>query len=256
MIRILPTHVTLLAARSSQLAALFAALASPLAAQDLPVLPWPVHDTTRPRPAVVTPDPLPSDAVVLFDGTSLEAWRASRGGPARWVIEDGAMVAVPGAGGVVTRDSFADVQLHLEWQVPDDGDRGQDSGNSGIFLMGHYELQVLNSWRNDTYPDGQAAAVYGQYPPLVNASRAPGTWQVYDIVFRAPRFDPAGALLRPATMTVLHNGVLVQDHVTITGPVSHGSRPPYEAHAAALPLGLQDHGEPVRFRNIWVRRLD
>lgn len=229
-------------------------LASPLAAQDIPVLEWPVHDTTRPRPAVVTPDPVPSDAVVLFDGASLEAWRASRGGPARWVIEDGAMVAVPGAGGVETRDSFADVQLHLEWQVPDDGDRGQDSGNSGVFLMGHYELQVLNSWRNDTYPDGQAAAVYGQYPPLVNAARKPGEWQSYDIIFHAPTFKD-GAVEKKARVTVLLNGILVQDNMEYNGPSAHRSVVPYREHAAKLPFSLQDHGNPVKFRNIWVREL-
>jgi hypothetical protein len=235
--------------------AALAALAAPLSAQQIPELPWPVHDTTRPRPPVVAPDPVPSDATVLFDGTSLGAWRSPKGGAATWQISDGAMVAVPGTGDIETAEPLGDVQLHVEWMTPKDAKEGQNSGNSGVYLMKHYEVQVLNSYRNDTYPDGQAAALYGQYPPLVNASRAPGEWQSYDIVFRAPRFDTAGALTSPAIVTVFHNGVLVQDHVVLTGPTAHQARPPYEAHPAKLPILLQDHGEAVRYRNIWVREL-
>lgn len=134
---------------------------------------------------------------------------------------------------------------------------GQNRGNSGVFFAGgRYEVQVLDSWRNDTYPDGQAAALYGQYPPLVNASRPPGEWQSFDIVFRNPRFDEDGALLAPARVTVFHNGVLVQDHVELTGPTAHNARPPYEAHEPGGPISLQDHGDPIRFRNIWVRELE
>ena len=144
---------------------------------------------------------------------------------------------------------------HIEWMTPPPKGTGQERGNSGVYLMSRYELQVLDSYQNETYPDGQAGAIYGQFPPLVNASRPPGEWQSYDIVFRGPRFDSSGALLRPATMTVRHNGVLVQDNVTLTGPVGHYQRPPYVAHPEKQPLLLQDHGNPVRFRYIWLREL-
>ncbi len=232
-----------------------AILSAPLSAQQIPDIPWAVHDTARPRPPVVTPGPVPSDATVLFNGTSLDHWRSPKGGAATWQISDGAMVAVPGAGDIETADSLGDVQLHVEWMTPRDAKGGQNSGNSGVYLMKHYEVQVLNSYQNDTYPDGQAAAVYGQYPPLVNASRPPGEWQSYDIVFRAPKFDAEGRRISPAIVTVFHNGVVVQDHAVLTGPTAHRARPPYEAHPAKLPLLLQDHGEAVRYRNIWVREL-
>ena len=227
---------------------------------------WPIHDPNRPQPRVVTPSTAgtperagrpPSDAVVLFDGTDLSQWRtAEGGGPARWTVRDGYMEVARGAGSIETARGFGDVQLHVEWMapVPATGD-GQNRGNSGVFLMQRYEVQVLDSYQNTTYPDGQAAAIYGQYPPLVNASRPPGEWQTYDIVFRAPRWGADGTLLRPARVTVFHNGVLVQDNVGLTGPTAHQERPPYERHEAKLPIGLQDHGNPVRFRNIWVREL-
>ena len=175
----------------------------------------------------------------------------------RWRIVDGAMEVVAGTGGIQTREDFGDVQLHVEWMSPAPP-RGtdQDRGNSGVFFMGMYEVQVLDSWENVTYADGQAAALYGQYPPLVNASRKPGEWQSYDIVFRRPRFDASGKVTSPARVTVLHNGVLVQDNVELTGPTGHYSRPPYAAHADRLPVSLQDHGHPVRFRNFWVRSLE
>jgi hypothetical protein len=225
---------------------------------------WPIHSTSRPQPAVVNPGPYtapappPSDAVVLFDGRSLDGWRhaddASR--PAGWRVRDGYMEVGAGAGAIATARGFGDVQLHVEWMSPaPPTGTGQDRGNSGVFLMGRYELQVLDSYRNETYPDGQAGAIYGQFPPLVNASRPPGEWQTYDVVFRRPRFDAGGRLVRPARMTVLHNGVLVQDAATLTGPVGHNQRPPYVAHPDALPLSLQDHGHPVRFRNVWARPL-
>ena len=225
---------------------------------------WPIHSTARPQPPIVDPGPAaapappPSDAVVLFDGRSLDRWRSADSAerPARWSVRDGYMEVAAGTGNIATVRGFGDVQLHIEWAAPSavKGD-GQERGNSGVFLMGRYELQVLDSHRNTTYPDGQAGAIYGQYPPLVNASRAPGEWQSYDIVFHRPRFDAAGALVSPARMTVLHNGVLVQDDAVLTGPTGHHERPPYAAHPERLPLILQDHGNPVRYRNIWVREL-
>lgn len=225
---------------------------------------WPIHSTARPQPPVVDPGPAsapappPSDAIVLFDGRSLEAWKSadSAGRPARWKIENGYMEVAAGTGNIATARGFGDVQLHIEWATPaEPKGEGQERGNSGVFLMGRYELQVLDSYRNTTYPDGQAGAIYGQYPPLVNASRPPGAWQTYDVVFHRPRFDAGGTLLSPARMTVLHNGVLVQDDAVLTGPTGHHERPPYAAHPDRLPLILQDHGNPVRYRNIWVREV-
>jgi hypothetical protein len=195
---------------------------------------------------------------VLFDGRSLGEWRSadSANVPARWRVQDGYIEVVAGTGAIATAQTFGDVQLHVEWMAPRPARDGQDRGNSGVFLMGRYEVQILDSHDNTTYPDGQAAAIYGQYPPLVNASRPPGEWQSYDIVFRRPRFAADGRLLQPARVTVLHNGILVQDNVTLTGPTAHKARPPYARHADALAISLQDHGAPVRYRNIWVRRLE
>lgn len=221
---------------------------------------WEIHDMDRPQPPIVTPGPVqdpvppPSDAIVLFGGTDLSMWESPNGNAAEWTIANGYMEVAEGKGPIQTKQGFGDVQLHVEWASPNSGD-GQNSGNSGIFLMGRYEVQVLNSHENKTYPDGQASAVYGQYPPLVNASRPAGAWQMYDIIFHRPRFAEDGALTAPARVTVLHNGVLVQDNVALTGPTGHHARPPYEAHADKLPLQLQDHSEPVRYRNIWVREL-
>jgi hypothetical protein len=222
----------------------------------------PVHSMDVPQPRVVDPGPAgpsvpaPSDAFVLFDGHDLSAWRGEDGSSARWTVRDGYFEVSGGAGTIRTAEGFGDCQLHVEWMAPEvvKGD-GQERGNSGVYLMGLYEVQVLDSYHNPTYPDGQASALYGQYPPLVNASRPPGQWQTYDIVFHAPRFDRAGKLMSPAHVTVLHNGVLVQDDVALSGPTAHQARPPYEAHAAKLPLMLQDHGNPVRYRNIWLRPL-
>lgn len=236
------------------------AVTAPAVAQ--PSTRWPIHAADRPQPQVVDagvgalPVPPPRDAIVLFEGTDLSKWVHADGRAASWVVRDGYFEVRPGSGNLMTRDGFGDVQLHVEWAAPDPAKgTGQDRGNSGVFLMSRYEVQVLDSHGNTTYPDGQAGAVYGQFPPLVNASRAPGAWQSYDILFRGPRFDSSGALVRPATMTVLHNGVLVQDHVTLSGPTGHHSRPPYEAHADRMPIVLQDHAHPVRFRNIWLRVL-
>jgi hypothetical protein len=224
---------------------------------------WPQHSMDRPKPPVITPGAgtvgakPPSDAIVLFGGKNLDRWQDSKGGPAKWRVADGAFVVVAGTGGIQTRDGFGDVQLHVEWASPKPPKgKDQDRGNSGVFLMGLYEVQVLDSYGNVTYADGQVAAIYGQYPPLVNATRPPGEWQSYDILFHRPRFDATGKVLKPARFTVLHNGVLVQDNVEPVGPTAHQRRPPYEAHADRLPISLQDHGHPVRFRNIWLRDLE
>jgi hypothetical protein len=241
-------------------AAAIAAACSSAAAQT-PVR-WLAHDMERPRPPVVTPGkpplpaPAPSDAVILFDGVDLSKWRSADGAPAKWVVRDGYMESVPTSGYLFTADAFGDVQLHVEWAAPTPPrGRGQARGNSGVFLMGLYEIQVLDSYQNETYADGQAAAVYGQHPPLVNASLPPGEWQSFDVVFRRPRFHPDGALARPARLTLLHNGVLVQDDVEIWGPTAWLQRMPYTAHPDRLPISLQDHGNPVRYRNIWLREL-
>ena len=232
-------------------------------AQSRPVTDWPVHSTARPQPPIVAPPPFsssapPTDAIVLFDGRSLDAWRSADrpDAPARWKVENGYMEVARGTGCIGTVRSFGDVQLHIEWSAPASPTaEGQNRGNSGVFLMERYEVQVLDSYRSETYPDGQAAAIYGQFPPLVNASRPPGEWQSYDIVFRAPRFEGDGKLLSPARMTVIHNGIVVHNNVELTGPTAHQARPPYEAHAERLRITLQDHGDPVRFRNVWVRDL-
>lgn len=226
---------------------------------------WAIHDLNRPQPPIVHPGAAstpespgrpPSDAIVLFDGKDLSQWQIGSGEPAKWKVENGYMEVAPRAGSILTRRGFGDCQLHLEWATPlvVKGE-GQGRGNSGVLLMGKYEVQVLDSYSNTTYPDGQAAALYGQYPPLVNASRPPGEWQTYDIIFRRPRFDQDGKLVRPARVTVLHNGVVVQDSVELMGPTTHRARPPYTAHPDQLPLTLQDHGELVRYRNIWIREL-
>ena len=223
---------------------------------------WKQHDMSRPRPAVVKPPaqalpvPAPPDAIVLFDGKGLTDWRSSDGGPARWVVKDGAIESVAGSGFLYSARGFGDVQLHVEWAtpVPPHG-TSQGRGNSGVFLMGLYEVQVLDSFENDTYPDGQAAAIYGQYPPLVNVCRPPGEWQTYDIVFRRPRFRPDGDLVSPARVTVIQNGILVQDDVELWGPTMWLQHLPNTAHPDKLPLAFQDHGNPVRYRDIWVREL-
>lgn len=215
----------------------------------------------RNSPPVVTPgktnsDP-PSDAIVLFDGTGLSKWRGVKdGGEARWQVRDGYAEVVPGTGDISTREEFGDCQLHVEWAAPSviKGE-GQGRGNSGIFLMDRYEVQVLDSYNNETYFHGQAGAVYKQYAPLVNASRRPGEWQAYDIIFKAPKFDEQGKVTERARVTVLHNGVLVQNNVEIHGNTWHDKPPLYLAHGPKAALKLQDHGDLVRYRNIWIRPL-
>lgn len=231
----------------------------PLAAQT-----WPQHSMERPKPPVVFPGAIgvstpPSDAIILFDSGSLESWRSTNptAGPAPWRVRGGHFEVAPGTGGIQTRERFGDIQLHLEWSAPpvEEG-AGQDRGNSGVFLMGRYEVQILDSYESESYADGMAGAIYGQYPPTANPTRRPGEWNSYDIIFHRPRFDASGRVTAPARMTVFFNGVLVHDEQTLLGPTSHRVRAPYEAHDAALPISLQDHDHKVRFRNIWVRRLE
>ena len=207
-----------------------------------------------PVPAVVDPGGAgkpPSDALVLFDGKDLSEWTE-----AKWKVEGGAMTVVAGTGDLVTTRKFGDVQLHIEWRTPEvvEG-KGQDRGNSGVFLMERYEVQVLDSYRNETYVNGQAAAIYKQHVPLVNASRGPGEWQSYDIIFHAPKFRRDGTVQHKATFTVFHNGVLVQDHVEVEGTTVNTGVPAYEEHEPKESLKLQDHTNPVSYRNIWIREL-
>jgi hypothetical protein len=200
---------------------------------------------------------VPEDAVVLFDGTDLSAWESVNGGPAEWRIDGDAFVVEAGTGAIQTTEGFGDAQLHVEWSAPTEiqGD-SQGRGNSGVFLMRLYEVQVLDSYQNESYADGQAASIYGQYPPLANAMHAPGEWNTYDIFFRAPRFSDAGALEEPARLTVVHNGILVQNNEELWGGTNWIQAAPYASHPDAMPIMLQDHGNPVRFRNIWVRPLE
>ena len=205
------------------------------------------------KPPVVTPgegSQPPSDAVVLFDGSNLDAWKNAE----NWAVVDG--VAVPKKGELVSKQSFGDMQMHVEFATPAEvKGSGQGRGNSGVYIMGLYEVQILDSYNNETYFDGQAASLYKQWPPLVNACRPPGEWQSYDIVFNAPKFNDDGGLAEPAYVTVLQNGVLVQNHSELQGGTSWDTPPAYKKHADRLPIHLQFHGNPVRFRNIWVREL-
>jgi hypothetical protein len=199
----------------------------------------------------------PSDAIVLFNGRDLSQWQGANGGDAKWVVKDGYMEVVGKTGDIVSKAEFGDMQLHIEWATPAvvQG-TSQGRGNSGIFLQGRYEVQVLDSFDNTTYFHGQAGSVYKQYAPLVNASRRPGEWQVYDIIYHAPKFDEAGNVSKKARVTVLHNGVLIQDDVEILGSTTNEEvQPAVHQHPAKAPIRLQDHGNPIHFRNIWVRPL-
>jgi hypothetical protein len=212
----------------------------------------------EPEPAIVTAGvngAPPSDAIVLFDGSDLSAWSHENGSPATWRVEGGAVTVVARSGSIKTREAFGSVQLHLEWRSPREvSGEGQGRGNSGVFFMERYELQVLDSYENRTYSNGQAGSIYKQHFPLVNASRPPGEWQSYDVAFTAPVFGSDGSLLSPARMTVFHNGVLIQSNVELAGPTRFIGKPAYEAHARAS-IMLQDHGNPVSYRNIWVREV-
>ncbi|MFC1718389.1 DUF1080 domain-containing protein [Candidatus Poribacteria bacterium] len=230
---------------------------------DTPMIPgqkWRVHDGKRPQPRIITPGAsageAPSDAIVLFDGKDASKWVGRDGADVEWTVADGVMETKPRTGDIQTRDSFGDCQYHIEWAAPSEvkGD-SQGRGNSGVFLMGKFEIQVLDCYDNPTYPDGNTAAIYGQYPPLVNACRKPGEWQTYDIFFEVPRFE-GGKLVSPAYVTVVHNGVLVHHRQAIMGPTGHKNVSSYDNPLPSEgPLRLQDHGDLVRYRNIWVRPL-
>jgi len=233
---------------------------------DTPMLPdseWHVHDGDRPQPTIVTPGTAdtqespgeaPSDATVLFDGSDTSKW-IGRDGDVEWEVKDGYM-EVTRTGDIKTKDSFGNCQLHIEWASPNEvKGESQGRGNSGVFLMDRYEIQVLDGYDNITYADGITAAIYGQYPPLVNACRKPGEWQTYDIIFIGPRFD-GDELIQPAYATIIHNGVLVHHHQAILGPTGHRSLSSYsQPHPTEAPLRLQDHGDLVRYRNIWIRLI-
>lgn len=245
------------------LAAVFAQPPGQLGYEDTPMQPngkWHIHDGKRPQPPIVTPTtlvttpPPPGATVLLGAGTDVSKWEMQQGhGPVIWKISNG--VLETGKGYIETKEQFTDFQLHVEFATPTKVEgHGQERGNSGVFLLGKFEIQVLDSYNNPTYPDGQASAMYGQFPPLVNASRPPGAWQSYDIVFTAPRFT-GDHLDKPAVVTVLHNGILVHNADAFWGPTAHKQILPYEPSNASGPIALQDHGNPVRYRNIWIRSL-
>jgi hypothetical protein len=232
-----------------------ALVASAAIAQEPGPFPPPKNEPTVVTPGKNNSDP-PSDAIVLFNGQNLSHWQTADSAPAKWKVIDGYAEVVAGTGDILTRDKFGDCQLHIEWATPaTPKGEGQERGNSGVFLMGRYEVQVLDSYENKTYYHGQAGSVYKQYAPLVNASRKPGEWQTYDIIFHAPRFDEQGKVVDRARVTVVHNGVLIQNNVEIYG-ITYNDRPAiYITHSPLESIRLQDHGNPVRYRNIWIRRL-
>lgn len=243
------------------LGSIFSRSANAQGYDDTPMLPgghWRVHDSKRPQPPVITPGSMvgsaPSDATVLFDGKDLSKWK-SGDADAKWAVRDGYFESTRGTGNITTRDQFGDCQLHVEFCEPDPpmgSDQGR--GNSGIFLFGRYEIQVLDCFGNKTYADGMTGSIYGQTAPLVNACRKPGEWETYDIVFVAPRFED-GKLVTPALATVFLNGVLVQHATPLIGSTQHRAVGKYEAHGLVGPIELQDHGDPVRYRNIWIRPI-
>jgi hypothetical protein len=243
-------------------ALLFALLPTAVLAQ-VPANPLPKPELTEiwsPVPPKVEPamrlGDAPSDALLLFNGKDLTGWESAKGGPAQWSVENGELVDVPKAGDIRTSRTFGDIQLHVEWMVPvlPPDRKGQDRGNSGIYLQGLYELQVLDSYDNPTYVNGEAGSIYKQSTPLVNALKPAPNWQAYDIVYYAPRFYNDGTLAEPARVTVFLNGILVQSNFAIKGPTEYRGLPVYKAHGDG-PILLQAHNNPVRYRNIWVRRL-
>lgn len=225
-----------------------------------------VNDSNHPQPEKVTPGTsstetqpgtAPSDATVLFDGKNLSQWQSAKGGPAPWKLADGFFEVTPHTGNIHSKPEFGDCQVHVEWREPPGiTGEGQGRGNSGVFVQGLYEIQVLDSSGTQTYPDGMAGAIYGQYPPLVNATRPPGQWNTYDAIFHAAKVDASGRVMTPARMTVLFNGLLVQDNMPLLGPTVHGHLASYPRNFPRRgPLLLQDHGNPVEYRNIWIRPL-
>lgn len=239
-------------------------LANAQAQQTVPTPPKMVPEMTEfwePEVKVITPGTgmaAPSDAIVLFDGKDLAQWKDKDGGAAKWQVKNGVMTVVKGTGDITTKKEFGDFQLHIEWQIPTDiTGKSQARGNSGIFLQDRYELQVLDSYNSRTYANGQTGSIYKQNPPLVNAMRKPGEWNIYDVVYTAPRFKENGAMFSPAKVTVLHNGVVVQNDFEIKGATEYIGLPTYKAHGKG-PLHLQDHGDPskaISYRNIWIREL-
>ncbi len=229
----------------------------------IPGTQWHVHDGTRPQPRIVTPGatfshlaPPPSDAIVLFDGTDLSKWTTGNG-PAKWKVENGYMEVAPKSGSIHTKDRFADFQLHIEFATPAKVEgKSQGRGNSGILFNGIYEVQVLDSYNNPTYPDGQAGGLYGQTPPLVNASKPPGEWQSYDIIFESPRWGADKKIAKKANVTVIHNGVVLHHKREYQGTTPHQANGNYNnPHAPEVYIELQDHNNPMRFRNVWLRKL-
>jgi hypothetical protein len=240
----------------------------PLGYQDTPIIPgtkWHVHDGERPQPRIITPGEnstqttpgtAPSDAIVLFNGKDLSMWKNHSDGQPAWKVENGHIEIAPKRGSLSTAGEYGpDIQLHIEWSAPQPASgNGQGRGNSGVLFFGKYEVQVLDSYENKTYPDGQAASLYGFMPPLVNATRPPGAWNIYDIIFNGARFEN-DKLVSPTIITVLHNGVVAQNHIAVPGPTSHKGLPTYKPHPEKGPIVLQDHGNPVQYRNIWLREL-
>jgi len=227
-------------------------------AQERPTIEPKLTEVWEPVPPKVTPgtnNSAPSDAIVLFDGKDLNEWTNSEGGPAEWIVADGAMTVKPRTGVIKTKQKFGDFQLHIEWRTPAEvKGEGQGRGNSGIFMQERYELQVLDSYESVTYSNGQAGSMYKQSIPLVNACKGPGEWQTYDVIYMAPVFTEKGSLKSPARITVLQNGILVDNNFELRGPTEYNRIPMYEAHGKAS-LVLQDHGNPVSYRNIWIREL-
>lgn len=219
------------------------------------------NEVWEPVPEKVTPgyanNQAPSDAIVLFDGKSLMNFQHKDSSNAKWNLGEGSFSVKPGTGDIYSKQGFGDAQLHIEWKTPVDttGLVGQKRGNSGVFLMGKYEVQVLDNYKNRTYSNGQAGSIYKQHIPEVNACKPPGEWQTYDIIFTAPRFNEDGTLASPAYLTVIHNGVLIQNHKEVKGETYYIAPPVYNTHTDKLPLRLQDHSDKVSFRNIWIREL-